>query len=171
MLKPLRIALLVVLCCAGLATSAVHAAGGATASQPAASKPAPSKPTASKSPGAAPPHPREKTLMKREWGVEILYVRWVVNGYILEFRYKVLDASKARPLFDRSAHPLLTAERTGATFIVPSPGKVGALRNSDPPINGRTYWMSFANPAQYVKRGEKVTIQIGAFRAEGLVVQ
>jgi hypothetical protein len=48
---------------------------------------------------------------------------------------------------------------------------VGALRNSDPPIRDRIYWMFFANPGQYVKRGQKVTVQIGRFRAESLVVE
>lgn len=116
-------------------------------------------------------HPREKTLMKRMWGIEVLFVRLAANGYMTELRYKVVDAARAKPLFDRSLQPVLIHERSQAAFAVPAPGKVGALRNSDPPVNGRTYWMFFANPAQYVKKGDTVTIQIGAFRAEGLTVQ
>ena len=122
-------------------------------------------------PAAPAAHPRDKTLTKRDWGVEVLFVRQAANGYMLEFRYKVLDATKAKPLFDRKTQPLLTHERSGARFIVPTPGKVGALRNSDPPVNGRTYWMFFANPGGYVKKGDTVSIQVGAFRVTGLVVQ
>ena len=49
-------------------------------------------------PMPAPRHPREKTYMKRKWGVEILFLRETAAGYMLEFRYKVLDPAKAAPL-------------------------------------------------------------------------
>ncbi|MBI1424636.1 MAG: hypothetical protein GC149_14410 [Gammaproteobacteria bacterium] len=116
-------------------------------------------------------HPREKTLMKRQWGVEVLFVRQTSAGYMLEFRYKVLDAEKARPLFERQTKPLLTHVKTGARLIVPTPAKTGALRNSNPPHAGKTYWMFFANPGKLVKPGDHVNIDIGAFHADELVVQ
>jgi hypothetical protein len=116
-------------------------------------------------------HPREKTFMKRQWGVEILFVRQTAAGYMLEFRYKVLDAQKAKPLFERQTKPLLTHAETGAKLIVPTPAKTGALRNSNPPLAGNTYWMFFANPGKLVQPGEHVNIEIGDFLAERLVVQ
>lgn len=117
------------------------------------------------------PHPREKTLMKRRWGVEVVFVRQTAGGYMLEFRYKVLDAAKAASLFDRQTKPLLKHDETGATFIVPTPAKTGALRNSNPPKDDHVYWMFFANPGKYVKVGDTVTIEIGDFRAEHIEVQ
>jgi len=122
-------------------------------------------------PGPAAHHPREKTFMKRQWGVEVLYVRQTAAGYMLEFRYKVLDADKAKPLFERQTKPLLTHEETGARLIVPTPAKTGALRNSNLPLAGHTYWMFFANPGRLVQPGDHVDIDIGAFRVAGLVVQ
>jgi hypothetical protein len=116
-------------------------------------------------------HPREKTYLKRQWGVEPMFVRQTAGGYMLEFRYKVLDADKAKPLFERRTKPLLTHAETGAKLIVPTPAKTGALRNSNAPIPGRTYWMFFANPGKLVKPGELVSIDIGKFRADRLVVQ
>ena len=116
-------------------------------------------------------HPREKTFMKRKWGVEVLYVRQTAAGYMLEFRYKVLDAEKAKALFERQTKPLLTHVETGARLIVPTPAKTGALRNSNPPLDGHTYWMFFANPGRLVKPGDHVSIDIGEFRVAGLVVQ
>lgn len=115
-------------------------------------------------------HPRRKTLMKREWGVEPLYVRQTAAGYMLEFRYKVLDPKKARPLFERQTKPVLTHVESGMKTIVPTPAKTGALRNSNPPRAGQVYWMFFANPGRLVKPGEHVNIQIGRFRADGLLV-
>jgi hypothetical protein len=116
-------------------------------------------------------HPREKTFMKRQWGVEVLYVRQTAAGYMLEFRYKVLDAQKAKPLFERQTKPALTHAESGATLIVPTPAKTGALRNSNPPVAGRTYWMFFANPGKLVKPGHHVNVEIGEFRVDGLVVK
>jgi hypothetical protein len=116
-------------------------------------------------------HPRKNTFMKREWGIEILYVRQTAAGYMLEFRYKVVDAEKAQALFERQTKPMLTHAESGAKFIVPTPAKTGALRNSNPPKDGHTYWMFFANPGQFVKPGEHVSIEIGDFVVENLVVQ
>jgi len=116
-------------------------------------------------------HPREMTYMKRKWGVELLYVRETSANYMLEFRYKVLDSDKAKPLFERQTKPVLTHLKTGAKLIVPTPAKTGALRNSNPPKTGKVYWMFFANPGQLVKPGDEVNINIGEFNADGLVVQ
>ncbi|MEJ2142860.1 MAG: hypothetical protein P8Y24_11000 [Gammaproteobacteria bacterium] len=116
-------------------------------------------------------HPRLKTYMKRKWGVEVLWVKTTAAGYMLEFRYKVLDAEKAKPLFKRQSKPVLTHEKSGSKMIVPTPGKVGALRNSNTPKQGTIYWMFFANPGKYVKPGDLVSIQIGDYLQQHLVVQ
>ncbi len=109
--------------------------------------------------------------MKRRWGVEVVYVRQAASGYMLEFRYKVLDPEKAIPLFERQTKPVLTHAETGARLIVPTPAKTGALRNSNAPLADHTYWMFFANPGKLVQPGEHVNIEIGDFLVEGLVVQ
>ena len=119
----------------------------------------------------APRHPRESTYMKRKWGVEILFVRRTAAGYMIEFRYKVLDPEKAKPLFTRKTKPVMTHVETGTRLAVPTPAKTGALRNSDPPVADRTYWMFFANNGNVVQPGDRVDIQIGDFLVEGLVVQ
>ena len=116
-------------------------------------------------------HPRTKTFMKRKWGVEVLFVRQTAAGYMLEFRYKVLDTEKAKSLFERQTKPVLIHTRSGAELVVPTPAKTGALRNSNPPLVDHTYWMFFANPGKFVKVGDKVNIKIGDFLAKDLVVQ
>lgn len=116
-------------------------------------------------------HPRLKTRMKRDWGIEVLFVRETSAGYMLEFRYKVLDPERAAPLFERQAKPILTHVETGAQMIVPTPPKTGALRNSNLPKANHTYWMFFANPGKFVKPGDEIRIEIGEFVANGLIVQ
>lgn len=145
-------------------------AGAAQAERPvveqqpvAASMPAPA--------ASSPRSPREMTYLKRTWGIEILFVRESSAGYMLEFRYKVIDAKKAAPLFERQTKPILTDVKTSAKMVVPTPAKTGALRNSNMPIDGRTYWMFFANPGKLVKVGDAVNIEIGKFLVEGLIVE
>lgn len=128
-------------------------------------------PARAAAPAAAAPHPREQTYMKRQWGVEVVFVRATAADYMLEFRYKVLDPVKAAPLFDRRTKPVLHHEESGAELIVPTPPTTGALRNSNPPLADHTYWMVFANPGRLVQPGDHVTVSIGEFVTDALVVQ
>jgi hypothetical protein len=110
------------------------------------------------------------TTMKREWGIESLGVHQTSAGYMLQFRYRVLDPKVARPLFDRKIKPYLIDSATGARVIVPSPDKVGQLRNTTAPEVGRTYWMLFANPGKMIKPGSEVHVHIGDFDSGSLLV-
>lgn len=110
------------------------------------------------------------TRTKREWGIEILGVHEVSAGYMLEFRYRVLNPKIARPLFDRKIKPYLLDPTTGATVMVPAPEKVGALRNVNMPEAGRMYWVMFANPGKMIKPGSQVSIHIGDFDSGNLIV-
>jgi len=115
-------------------------------------------------------HPSE-TGIEEKWGVKVLSIRHSAGGYMLDFRYRVLDPEKALPLFDRKIKPHLVDEATGAVFAVPEPPKVGALRSTRKPQPGKNYFVMFANPGGYVKKNSKVSVVIGDFRAENLVVQ
>ncbi len=48
--------------------------------------------------------------------------------------------------------------------------KVGQLRQSSTSQAGKSYWMAFSNKGRLVKRGDRVNVVIGKFRADGLVV-
>ena len=91
-------------------------------------------------------------------------------GYMLDFRYQVVDARKARPLFERKTKPVLHDEKTGAVLAVPTPPKTGPLRSSNDPKAGRTYFMFFANPGRLVAEGQTVTVTIGQFIVSGIRV-
>jgi hypothetical protein len=111
-----------------------------------------------------------ETLEKR-WGVEVLAVRRAAAGHMLDFRYRVLDAGKAAPLFVRQTKPYLIHQRTGKALGVPETAKLGPLRNSNKPQEGRVYWMFFGNPGRFVQAGDKVTVAIGDFRVADLLVE
>ena len=109
--------------------------------------------------------------LQERWGVKVLQIRLTAEGLALDFRYRVLHAEKAAPLFSREFKPYLIDEATGARFLVPESPKVGALRTTRPPKEGKNYFIIFVNPGRYIKAGNKVTVVIGDFRAEHLVVE
>jgi len=105
------------------------------------------------------------------WGIQIESAMLSAAGYMVDFRFRVLDAAKAAAIFERKTKPYLIDQATGATFAVPNPPKVGPLRSGGNIRKGKTCFIFFANPAKYVKSGNKVTVVIGDFRAQDVVIQ
>jgi hypothetical protein len=104
------------------------------------------------------------------WGVESLGLKTVESGEVIRFSYRVLDAEKAKALNDKKSEPVLIDPKAGVKLVVPSLEKVGQLRQSSTPEAGKSYWMAFSNKGRLVKRGDHVSVVIGKFRADGLVV-
>jgi len=109
--------------------------------------------------------------MSEKWGIEITRLHLTANGYMIDLRYRVLDADKAGELFVRKNKPLLIDQKSGKVLTVPNMGKIGSLRTSNKPKEGKIYWMFFNNISGLIHSGSKVTVVIGTFRAEGLVVR
>jgi hypothetical protein len=105
------------------------------------------------------------------WGVESLRVKLAESGELVRFDYRVLDPEKSAALNDKKAEPELYDAEAGVKLVVPQMEKVGKLRQSSTPKAGMTYWMAFSNPTRAVKRGHRVDVVIGSFRANNLVVE
>lgn len=105
------------------------------------------------------------------WGVDSLRVKVAESGEMIRFNYRVLDPEKAAALNDKKAEPELIDPQSGVKLVVPELEKVGKLRQSSTPKAGMTYWMAFSNPTRAVKRGDRVDVVIGTFRANNLVVE
>ena len=105
------------------------------------------------------------------WGVDSLGVRSMESGELIRFNYRVVDATRAQPLNDKKSEPFLIDQAAGVKLVVPSMEKVGQLRQSSTPEAGKVYWMAFSNKGGRVKRGDRVTVVIGNFHADGLVVE
>ena len=115
---------------------------------------------------------QEKQLAE-EWGVKLISLNLTAAGYMMDFRFRVLDVNKALPLFDHRIKPLIIVERSGAKLPVPMAAKVGAFRPTNRGKNikaDRNYYMVFGNPDHHVKQGEKVNLVIGDFKAENITV-
>lgn len=112
----------------------------------------------------------QKQRLAEKWGIEIVSLRLTAGSYMLDFRYKVLDSEKARPIFKRKVKAFLVDQESGARFMVPNTPKVGPLRSANLPKVGKNYFMLFANPGQHIKPGSMVTVEVGDFVAENLKV-
>lgn len=105
------------------------------------------------------------------WGVGELRVKVAESGEMIRFNYRVLDPAKAAILNDKAMKPELLDSQAGIKLSVPQMEKIGELRQSSTPKVGMMYWMAFANPTLGVKRGHRVDVVIGSFRANSLVVE
>jgi hypothetical protein len=105
------------------------------------------------------------------WGVDSLEAKAVESGSMIRFSYYVIDPAKAALLNDKKTPATLYDPQAHVSLTVPSVEQVGLLRQSTTPEAGKAYWMIFANKRKEVKRGDRVSIVIGKFRADGLYVR
>lgn len=114
---------------------------------------------------------QQKAELEERSGIQLVRLHTSGSGYLIDFRYKVVDATKAKTLFDPKIKPYLLDLVTGAKLSVPDSPKTGPLRNTRAPEDGKTYFIVFGNPGQTVKVGSKVTIVIGDLSLENLIVE
>lgn len=109
--------------------------------------------------------------IQKKWGIQLVAMRMTAADHMLDFRYKVLDGKKASELFKRENKPFALHQKSGKALTVQNTAKIGPLRNTNTPKEGRTYWMFFRNYRGLVDKGDKVTVKIGDFRVENIVVE
>jgi hypothetical protein len=107
---------------------------------------------------------------KLVWGIEALSVKWAESGEMIRFSWRVVDPERAAVLNDKKIEPSLIDPKAGVSLVVPVLDKIGQMRQSAPPEAGQSYWMAFSNKGRFVKRGDRVDVVIGPFRAENLAV-
>jgi hypothetical protein len=108
---------------------------------------------------------------KLVWGIDSLSVKTMESGEIIRFSWHVIDPSLAKPLSDKKAVPSLVDPQGGVSLVIPDMENIGQLRQTSTPEAGKSYWMAFSNKGRVVKRGHRVNVVIGGFRADGLVVE
>ena len=113
---------------------------------------------------------KEQSIQER-WGIEILGIRLTAAGKMLDFRYRVIDPEKASSLLSRQSNSYLVDQMTGTKLIVPRT-RLGPMRQTAvKPLANRQYFIFFTNRDGLVKPGSKVTVVIGDFKGENLIVQ
>ena len=115
-------------------------------------------------------HAREGMYFQRAWGVDIAGVKAVSSGYMLRLSYRIVDPGKAKPLTDIHNRAYLIDEASGVRLAVPAMENVGELRQTGKAQANRSYFVIFGNPGRLVKPGNRVSLVVGNFRADGLIV-
>ncbi len=106
-------------------------------------------------------------------GIRLEGLRLSAAGYVLDFRYRVLDPARAAPLLDSKIRPYLLDEASGAQLGVPDTAKLGQLRTKgrNKVVSNQNYYILFANPGRFVQAGNRMTLVMGDLRIENLVVR
>lgn len=122
---------------------------------------------------SAPPAPPAATASPEErWGIQVDGIKLSAAGYMLDFRYRVLDAEKASSVLNRRVKPYLVVDASGAKLMVPNTPKLGLLRQvASGASPDRTHFMLFANPGKAVQSGSKVTLVMGEMKVEDIAVE
>lgn len=125
--------------------------------------------------GTATEAPRAAPRLVDSLGVELTSVALSASGFMIDVRYRVVDAAKAQSLAERKVNPVLINQATGDRYYVPNAPKIGPLRQSatakQPVLAGRVYFMLFANPDRRLRQGEKVILDAGDAIIPDIVVR
>lgn len=116
----------------------------------------------------------EQLSIEEKWGIKILSISQTAAGYMLDFRYRILDPDKASVLAHPKYQANLIDQASGRILSVPVSPKVGSLRGiakHEKPKANRNYYVLFMNPNKFVKPGNKVTVIIGDFKVKDMVVE
>lgn len=138
-----------------------------------AERPGPSAAKIAVAPSAGATAPPARTPIEKQWGIRPVSIRPASGGYLLYFRYQVLDAAKARALFDEKVKPVLVDRETGTSLAMPEDTKLGALRSSPRtrPEEGKQYFVLFRNATRSVKKGSRVDVVMSGCEMKDLVVE
>lgn len=105
------------------------------------------------------------------FGIDPVALRLTASGTMVDFRYRVVDPVRAKEFLKKGAHPYILDPSTGARLTVPIAAYIGALRQTAiAPEAGKVYFILFGNTSRAVKAGNPVTLVMGDYRIEGLVV-
>jgi hypothetical protein len=114
---------------------------------------------------------KARTYYASVWGVDKLRASYTTSGNLIRFSYRVLQPKLAAPLGNHENTPEMVGIRSNAVLHIPTMEQVGQLRQLSATEAGKEYWMAFSNKGNLVRRGDEVSVIIGKFRADGIIVE
>lgn len=151
-------ALVVPLIAGGCATQQAPGGAASEASRPAA--PAAQQVAAAATP--APPTDKvvftmpEPTAMEVQYGVQLAHVGLTAAGGLVDVRFKVLDAGKARVLLGNAAHMPMLVAGDNPPLMPPHHALKGARFG-----NGQVFFILYPNQRNAVRPGVDVAVAVG----------
>jgi hypothetical protein len=109
--------------------------------------------------------------LRVRWGIEVVRLFLTSYGHMVDFRYRVIDPVKARPIFDAATPAHLRDEKSGRLLAVPDGPKTGRIRNTGVPEPGRVYFILFQNQGGLIEKGDLVSVVVGDFVASDVTVE
>ncbi len=99
--------------------------------------------------------------LREHWGIEPVHLRITAGGYMVEFRYKIIDREKALVLSDREYFPRLQVMKSRARLSVPFFPTVGFVKSNRRFLKeGKNYTALFSNEGRHLLPGDKAFIQV-----------
>lgn len=123
--------------------------------------------------GCASPRDPSATIESR-YGIRVDGLHLSAHGYILDLRYRVLDAAKAAPLLDAKSRVYLVDEERRAKLGVPESPIVGGMRQTSRNhvvYTDRDYFILFVNPGRAVRVGDTLKLAVNGTTVATLSVQ
>jgi hypothetical protein len=114
---------------------------------------------------------KSKHYYSEVWGVDKLRASYTSSGNLIKFSYRVIQPKLAKTLGEHENAPELIGIRSNAVLHIPTMEKIGQLRQMSAAEADKDYWMVFSNKGNLVKPGDEVSVIIGRFRADGLIVE
>lgn len=108
------------------------------------------------------------------YGIRVDGLRLSAHGYILDFRYRVLNPEYAAPILDAKKTVYLVDEARGAKLGVPQSPVIGGMRQTSRNrvvYTDRDYFILFVNPGRTVRTGDKLKLAVDGVKIAELTVQ
>ena len=105
--------------------------------------------------------------LEERYGIRPTLIGVTAAGGLVDFRFRVLDAEKARILTkDHSLMPVLTVQTTGTRLALPGGGM-----HSMTFYNDKVYYILFGNPKGEVKPGMPIAVAFGDIQVGPILAQ
>ena len=100
------------------------------------------------------------TECEKTAGIKVVSFRPISSGLMLDMRYQVVDAEKAKSVLSKKAQFFVTDAKSGKTLTVPVT-KSGPMKQTTlEPEKGRLYFTLFGNPNRLIPPGGLVNLTL-----------
>ncbi len=112
--------------------------------------------------------PISRKQLANQYGIRLTLVGVTAAGGLVDLRFKITDAEKAKKLFDDPAvMPAVVAEPTGTVLAPPH----GGHHSHVTPTSGASYFILIGNAGGVVQRGVPVSVVINSVRVEHILAE
>jgi len=107
-----------------------------------------------------------EAAIQEKYGIHMSHIAVLADGGLIDFRFQVIDADKASPLFELESRPIMIVEATGQ--------KIGSLYH--PPhahniVAGQQQYFIYNNDRGAIQPGTSISILLGDLRLEHIIAQ